>query len=158
MGNWCITNQRSKQDGTEYITIISVFVGNHNMFVLVGESGKWEARCKRIKDTAQHTSCLLQSSDTMAVSTYIIDVTNTEYIRCTLRHNRQQNYHQRSILIFTHEHNYLKEEERGTQSAQDDDKKHSTYWEPTGIRRHGQEIQSLAVYDVSMIDCYLLLR
>jgi len=27
------------------------------MIVLVGESGKWEARCKRIKDTAQHTSC-----------------------------------------------------------------------------------------------------
>jgi len=115
MGNWCITNQRPIQDSTEYISIISVFVGNHKMVVLVGESGKWEARCKRIKDTAQHTSCLLQSSDTMAISTYITDVTNTEYTRCTLRHNRQQNYHQWCVLIFTHEHNYLKEEEKGTQ-------------------------------------------
>jgi len=51
----------------------------------------------------------------MAVSTYITDVTNTEYTCCTLRHNRQQNYHKCSVLIFTHEHNYLKEEEKGTQ-------------------------------------------
>jgi len=142
----------------------NVFVGNRKMIVLVGESGKWEARFKgriRVKDTAEYTSCLLQSSETMAVSTYITDATTTECTSCTLRHNRQQIYHHCSALIFTHEHNYLQQEEKGTQifhRRKNDDMKQGKYWEPTGIRRNGRGIRSIAVYEVPMIDCYLLLR
>lgn len=53
------------------------------------------------------------------------------------------------------------EEEKGRQifhRRKNDGMKQGTYWEPTWIRRHGPEIRSLAVYEVSMIDCYLLLR
>jgi len=66
----------------------------------------------------------------MAVSTYITDATTTEYTCCTLRHNRQQNYHQCGPLIFNHEHSYPKEKEKGTQIfhwRKNDDIKQGTY-------------------------------
>jgi hypothetical protein len=97
----------------------------------------------------------------MAVTTNITNATTTECTSCTLRHNRQQIYHQRRAHIFTHEHNYLKQEEKGTQifhGRKNDDMKHGTYREPTGIRRNGKGIRSLAVYEIPMMVCNLLLR
>jgi hypothetical protein len=44
------------------INLSSVLVGNHKIIVLVGESGKWEARFKRLKKQWEqtYTSCFLQ--------------------------------------------------------------------------------------------------